>query len=96
VASKPAIFASVGKETCGFRNLVLTMEAGIINRVPGQNGKKGKIIEFGPEGKYETYITEEIEFLKWKEKHSSRFSRIKCIQEPEYKKEEDNDQNRRR
>lgn len=91
VASEPAVFASVGEGTCGFRNLVLTMEAGAINRSPGQNGEKGKIIEFAPDGKYETYLAEEIEFLKWKEKNPTQFSRIKCIQEPEYKKEGDND-----
>lgn len=85
----PAIFASVGEGTCGFRNLTLTMEAGEIYREKGKKNIRGKRIEFGPNGKYETTDTEEINFLKWKEENSAPFSRIKCIQEAEYGKEDD-------
>lgn len=90
-AVEPAIFASVGKGTCGFRNLTLTMQAGEIYREKGKRNIKGKRIEFGPNGKYETKDTEEINFLKWKEKNPNPFSKIKCVQEPAYKEEDKDD-----
>lgn len=89
-ATVPAIFASVGKGTCEFRNLTLTMEAGEIYREKGKKNIRGKRIEFGPNGKYETTDTEEIEFLKWKEETPAPFSRIKCIQEAKYEGDDSN------
>lgn len=83
MANKPAIFSS------NFRNLVLTMEPGEINREKGGGkSKKGKRIRFEPDGKYETKNADEINFLMEKSKHPTPFSRIKCVQEAEFGKEE--------
>lgn len=72
---QPAIFASTGSGTCGFKNLTIQMKPNELN------GEKGKIIEF-LDGKYQTSDPEEIAFLKYKEKNPIPYSRIKCVQEP--------------
>ena len=77
-ADKPAIFDSK------FRNQVLTMEPGEINREKGKKGKKGKRISFKPDGRYKTNKTEEIEFLKEKVRNPKPFCKIKIVQKPEY------------
>ena len=83
-AEKPAVFASVGKGTCGFRNLVLVMDTAVTSKDPKVENKRGRRLEFGPDGKLETRETEVISFLEWKVKHPSPFSRIKKIQEEVY------------
>jgi len=88
-ATVPAIFSSVGKGTCNMTKLVITMVPGKLNREKGGINEKGKRIEFRPKGKYETYDTEEIQFLKEKEKNPKPFSRIICVQEPEYKESDE-------
>jgi hypothetical protein len=88
MAEKPAVFASVGKGTCGFRNLVLVMDTAVTSKDPNVENKRGRRLEFGPDGKLETVETEVISFLEWKVKHPSPFSRITKIQEEVYEGEE--------
>jgi hypothetical protein len=75
-----AIFASVGPGTSNFTNLKITMQPGIMH------GQKGKHIEF-KNGRYVTKNLEEIKFLKHKEANPIVFSKIKCIQDYDDKKE---------
>jgi hypothetical protein len=84
MADKPAVFASIGKGTCGFRNLILVMDTAVTSKDPKVENKRGRRLEFGPDGKLETRETEVISFLEWKVKHPSPFSRIKKIQEEVY------------
>ncbi|MFP4661944.1 MAG: hypothetical protein ACLFPF_07135 [Halanaerobiales bacterium] len=76
-----AIFTSVGDGTCGFKNLTMTVQPGEYGT---NNGKRIRFID----GIYKTSDPEEIEFLKWKEKHPQPFSKIKCIQEAKSEKED--------
>ena len=87
-ADKPAVFASTGKGTSGFRNLILVMDTAVTSKDPKVENKRGKKIEFGPEGKFETVDTEEITFLEWKVANPSPFSRIKKIQEEVYEEDQ--------
>lgn len=94
-AEKPAVFASVGKGTCGFRNLVLVMDTAVTSKDPKVENKRGKRLEFGPDGKLETVETEVISFLEWKVEHPSPFNRIKKIQEEVYEGDKEEEPNKK-
>jgi len=83
-----AIFASAGPDTCNFRNLIITMKAAEF-RTKENPGTKGKRIEFS-DGRYKTKDKDEIGFLLWKCDHPIKYSKIKCIQLPDwYKKDKE-------
>jgi len=79
-----AIFASAGKDTSNFSGLIMTMQAAEY-RTSNRDGTKGKRIEFN-DGRYKTKNKEEIEFLLWKCDNPIKYSKIKCIQLPDWYK----------
>lgn len=76
-----AIFASVGPGTCNAKNLRIVMKSWELG-----GSQKGKVIEF-VDGKYSTRDPEVYKFLKWKEANPIPFCKIKCIQEPVFEEE---------
>ena len=78
-----AIFASVGPGTCNAKNLRIVMKGWELG-----GSQKGKVIEF-VDGKYSTRDLEVYEFLKWKEANPILFRKIKCIREPVFEEEVD-------